>query len=91
MVEAFKSTLEESLEADLILFLIDSSEELSSIGRKYSSSWNVLKELDVNKSKLYILLSKSDSVEHKKIKEIMDYMDPDVEKMAVSSKNWVRS
>ena len=86
MVEAFKSTLEESLEADLILFLIDSSEELSSIGRKYSSSWNVLKELDVNKSKLYILLSKSDSVEHKKIKEIMDYMDPDVEKMAVSSK-----
>lgn len=86
MIEAFKSTLEESLEADLILFLIDSSEELNSIGIKYSSSWNVLKELNVNKSKLYILLSKADSAEHQKIKKIMEYMDPSVEKMAISSK-----
>ncbi|HSA74770.1 MAG TPA: GTPase HflX, partial [Candidatus Nitrosocosmicus sp.] len=86
MIEAFKSTLEESLEADLILFLIDSSEELNDIGTKYSSSWNVLKELEVNKSKLYILLSKADSVDLQKIREIMDYMEPSVEKMAVSSK-----
>jgi GTP-binding protein HflX len=86
MIEAFKSTLEESLEADLILFLIDSSEELNNIGTKYSSSWNVLKELEVNKSKLYILLSKADSADLQKIQEIMDYMEPTIEKMAVSSK-----
>ena len=86
MIEAFKSTLEESLEADLILFLIDSSEELDNIGKKYSSSWNVLKDLEVDKSKLYILLTKADTANHQKLNEIMGYMDPSIEKMAISSK-----
>jgi GTP-binding protein HflX len=86
MIEAFKSTLEESLEADLILFLIDSSEELVNIGKKYSSSWNVLKDLEVDKSKLYILLTKADTANHQKLNEIMGYMEPSIEKMAISSK-----
>jgi GTP-binding protein HflX len=87
MIEAFKSTLEESLEADLILFLIDSSEELNDIGTKYSSSWNVLKDLGVDKSKLYILLTKADTAENQKLKEIMSYMEPSIEKIAISSKS----
>ena len=37
MFDAFKSTLEESLGADLILLLIDSSEEMQDIRMKYSS------------------------------------------------------
>ena len=86
MIEAFKSTLEESLEADLILFLIDSSEEIDDIGRKYSSSLDVLKELNVDQSKLYILLTKADKSHSEKIQEIMGYMDPSIPKLAVSSK-----
>lgn len=86
MIEAFKSTLEESLEADLILFLIDSSEGLNDIGVKYSSSWNVLKELKVDKSKLLIILSKTDAADPSKIQEIMSYMENSIDKMAISSK-----
>jgi GTP-binding protein HflX len=86
MIEAFKSTLEESLEADLILFLIDSSEKIDDIGRKYSSSLDVLKELNVDQSKLYILLTKADKSNSEKMHEIMGYMDPSISKLAVSSK-----
>lgn len=86
MIEAFKSTLEESLEADLILFLIDSSEELKDIGTKYSSSWNVLKDLKVDKSKLFILLTKADAADNQKLNEIMDYLEPSINKMTISSK-----
>ena len=46
MIDAFKSTLEESLAADLILLLIDSSEyETKDIRIKYSSCWDVLDDL----------------------------------------------
>jgi GTP-binding protein HflX len=86
MIEAFKSTLEESLEADLILFLIDSSEELKDIGTKYSSSWNVLRDLKVDRSKLFILLTKADAADNQKLNEIMDYLEPSINKMAISSK-----
>ena len=37
MFDAFKSTLRESLGADLILLLINSSEEMQNIRMKYSS------------------------------------------------------
>ena len=44
MIDAFKSTLEESLAADLILLLIDASEKFEDIKIKYESCWNVLDE-----------------------------------------------
>src|ERR687895_707793 len=72
MVEAFKSTLEESLGADLILLLIDSSETIEDIRVKYSSCWNVLDELKVDKSKVLVILTKYDNnnMHSKKIEEI---------------------
>jgi GTP-binding protein HflX len=71
MIDAFKSTLEESLAADLILLLIDCSERLEDIRIKYSSSWDILDELRVDKSKVFVILSKSDNnVQQRKIDEI---------------------
>ena len=72
MVDAFKSTLEESLGADLILLLIDSSEEMEDIRIKYSSCWTVLGELGVDKSKVRVILTKYDdkNMHSEKIKEI---------------------
>jgi GTP-binding protein HflX len=71
MVDAFKSTLEESLSADLILLLIDSSEAIEDIRIKYSSCWRVLGELGVDKSKVLVVLTKYDNNIHpEKIKEI---------------------
>ena len=60
MIDAFKSTLEESLAADLILLLIDASEKFEDIRIKYESCWNVLDELKVDKSKVFVILTKCD-------------------------------
>jgi GTPase len=47
MIEAFKSTLEESLSANLILLLVDSSQSVEDIRIKYLSCWDILDELKV--------------------------------------------
>jgi GTPase len=71
MIDAFKSTLEESLAADLILLLIDCSEvEIEDIRIKYSSCWDVLDELKVDRSKVFVILSKSDCTQPERIDEI---------------------
>jgi GTP-binding protein HflX len=73
MIDAFKSTLEESLAADIILLLIDCSEEkIQDIRIKYSSCWNVLDELKVDASKVIVILSKSDNTTSERIEEITD-------------------
>ena len=87
MVDAFKSTLEESLGADLILLLIDSSETIEDIRVKYWSCWNVLGELGVDKSKVCVILTKydDDNMHSEKIREIakdLKLSDP----MVISSK-----
>ena len=76
MVDAFKSTLEESLGADLILLLIDSSEAIEDIRIKYSSCWNVLEELKVDKPKVCVILTKHDdeNMDSDKIKKIWSYL-----------------
>jgi len=63
MIEAFKSTLEESLQADIILLLIDSSDPVDKIKIKYYSCMNVLQELNVNKEKIVVVFSKIDKAE----------------------------
>lgn len=63
MIEAFKSTLEESLQADIILLLIDSSDPADKIKIKYYSCMNVLQELNVDKEKIVIVFSKIDKAE----------------------------
>ena len=75
MIDAFKSTLEESLVADLILLLIDCSEEMENIKIKYSSCWNVLEELKVDKSKVFVALTKADKVTSTTINDIYDHLD----------------
>ncbi len=87
MVDAFKSTLEESLGADLILLLIDSSETIEDIRVKYWSCWNVLEELEVDKSRVLVILTKydDDNMHSEKIREIakdLKLSDP----MVISSK-----
>ncbi len=62
MIDAFKSTLEESLAADLILLLIDASEKFEDIKIKYESCWNVLDELKVDRSKVFVILTKCDGI-----------------------------
>ena len=87
MFDAFKSTLEESLGADLILLLIDSSEETQDIRMKYASCWSVLGELGVDKSKVCVILTKYDEKNRRpeKIKEIANNLELS-NPMVISSK-----
>jgi len=62
MIDAFKSTLEESLAADLILLLIDISEKIEEIKMKYKCCWDVLGDLKVDKSRVLVVLTKFDDV-----------------------------
>jgi GTP-binding protein HflX len=73
MIDAFKSTLEESLAADLILLLLDCFEALQDIKIKYSSCWQVLEELKVDRAKVFVVLTKYDnnSPDAQKIDEII--------------------
>jgi GTPase len=71
MIDAFKSTLEESLASDLIILLIDCSEEkMEDIRIKYSSCLDVLDELRVDRSKVFVILSKADNTCSERIDEI---------------------
>jgi GTPase len=71
MIDAFKSTLEESLASDLIILLIDCSEEkMEDIRIKYSSCLDVLDELRVDRSKVFVILSKADNTYSERIDEI---------------------
>jgi GTP-binding protein HflX len=70
MIEAFKSTLEESLSANLILLLIDSSQPVDEIRIKYLSCWQILDELKVERDKVVVIFTKNDSTELRRIQEI---------------------
>lgn len=62
MIDAFKSTLEESLTADIALLLIDASEDIQSIRIKYTTCLRVLEELGVDKSRILLVFTKYDRV-----------------------------
>ena len=86
MVDAFKSTLEESLAADLILLLIDASEDLEDIRIKHAACRQVLGELKVDKSKVLMVFTKCDQPNSeetiKKISEDLGISNP----MLISTK-----
>jgi GTPase len=63
MIDAFKSTLEESLAADLILLLIDVSEELQGVRIKHAACRQVLEELGADKSKIFVVFTKHDRLD----------------------------
>lgn len=86
MIDAFKSTLEESLAADQILLLIDTSEDLQDIRIKHAACRQVLEELKVDKSKVLMVFTKCDRPNSedmiKKICEDLGISNP----LAISSK-----
>lgn len=86
MVDAFKSTLEESLAADLILLLIDASEDLEDIRIKHAACRQVLGELKVDESKVLMVFTKCDQPNSeetiKKISEDLGLSNP----MLISTK-----
>lgn len=60
LVESFKSTLDELRYADLVLLMVDASEDIESIGTKVTSCRQTLNELEVDPGKILLVLNKVD-------------------------------
>jgi GTP-binding protein HflX len=89
MIEAFKSTLSEINFADIVLLVLDFSEDTISITEKLKSSLDTLSRLEVPNSKLILVLNKTDMVKpieiEQKLKELN--IQPDMNQIVlVSSK-----
>jgi len=61
MIDAFKSTLDELRYANLILLVIDISEPLDELKKKYASSVDVISEFEVPPTRIIYVLNKVDS------------------------------
>jgi len=63
IVEAFHSTLEEIVRADIVLLVLDSSEPWREIARKFRASVDVLRELKALDKPIVVVLNKVDLIE----------------------------
>ncbi|RLI35429.1 GTPase HflX [Candidatus Bathyarchaeota archaeon] len=72
LIEAFKSTLEETIFSDLIILVVDCSEPLSEVKRKLSCSLSILREIGIRSTPIITALNKIDLVEAGKIGEIVE-------------------
>ncbi len=63
MIESFKSTLEELTHADLVLLMLDCSEERESMAIKLRSCRETLDQLGVDQKKILLVLNKIDRLE----------------------------
>jgi len=75
MVEAFKSTLEELLYTDVIIFVIDASDNLDELRKKFKSCYTILNEIGVESNKMVFALNKSELLDDDEILDIIDYLE----------------
>ena len=69
MIEAFKSTLSEINFADVVLLVLDFSEDSVSIREKLKSSLETLSKLEVPNNKLILVLNKIDLIKPAEIED----------------------
>ncbi len=87
MIEAFRSTLEELTFADLVLLVIDGSEPLHMIKKKYHSSTSILNELQVSEGRLLYVFNKLDLVDEESIMKNARALNINIERcIALSAK-----
>ena len=72
MIEAFKSTLDESIMANIVLLLIDSSQSAEEIRIKCRSCLQTLNELKVQKEKVFVILTKCDKYDIRQSTDIQE-------------------
>ena len=74
MIEAFKSTLEELIYTDVVILVIDISDPIFELKKKFKSCIGTLEELGVKQDKIIFALNKSDLVLSDEIMEKVDYL-----------------
>ena len=83
MIEAFKSTLEELLYTDVILLVIDISNPITELRKKFKSCQEALDELGVPQDRVIFALNKSDLIDGAEIDRKIGFLDLDEEKKLV--------
>ena len=84
MIEAFKSTLEELSYSDVVIVVIDISDNLYDLKKKHKSCINTLSQLGVDKDRILFALNKSDLISEKNLDSKIDALN------LTESKRWVR-
>ncbi len=74
LVDAFKSTLEEVYQADVILLVFDASEDVDSIRSKLSTSLDIVLPM-IEESRLVFVGNKSDMIDEMRERELRKLLD----------------
>jgi GTP-binding protein HflX len=72
LMQAFRSTLEETIFADLILLIVDAHENLSDIERKLSVSLDTIQKIGANGIPLVTALNKTDLLSAREVQRRID-------------------
>ena len=75
MIEAFKSTLEELRYTDIIILVIDISDSMFELKKKFASCMRTLNELDVENNRIIYALNKIDLIEDKNIEQKIEILN----------------
>ncbi|MDE1844576.1 MAG: GTPase HflX [Thaumarchaeota archaeon] len=75
MVQAFKSTLEELVYTDVVIVVIDVSDSILELRKKFKSCISTLDEIGVSKDKMIFVLNKSDLVSKEEVIEKANQLD----------------
>ena len=74
MIEAFKSTLEELLYSDLVVVVIDVSDSLFDLKKKFQSCKKTLNEIGVEQDRIIYALNKAELLDQNEILEKVEYL-----------------
>jgi len=83
MIEAFRSTLEELLYSDLVVVVIDVSDSLIDLKKKFKSCKKALNEIGVEQDRIVYALNKADLLGKNEILEKVEYLG------LIENKKWI--
>ena len=83
MIDAFKSTLEELKHTDVIIIVIDISDSVLELKKKFSSCMRTLSELEIKGEKMIYALNKSDLIQVEEINRKVELLN------LTESDNWI--
>ncbi|MBI2643734.1 MAG: GTPase HflX, partial [Nitrosarchaeum sp.] len=75
MIDAFKSTLEELIHTDVIIVVVDISDSLFDLRKKFASCMRTLSELRVEMDRIIFALNKSDLLTTNEIEEKIEILN----------------
>ena len=92
MIEAFRSTLEELLYADVVIVVIDVSDNFDELRKKFKSCYTTLNTIGVESDKMIFALNKSELLDEDEILDKVDLLELNEDKKwidisAVTQKN----